>query len=207
MPCLHYMVLKPYFDIKTEDIKQRLQASLNPFNRKFLDLYKEKPDLYGPFWILSTLVVVFTISGNLARYESMGEENFTINLKIVPKAFGILFAAASLVPFGITMAVKFLGTGSEIHLLYVSTICAVTQFVGDGRIQLFILEFLDFRLALLYNPSEPHPMDAPARLNDSVAGFSVADIPARLFRAPGKCKEVAGHRRRLRGSVRHTLPH
>jgi hypothetical protein len=112
------MVLKPYFDIKTEDIKKRLIASLNPMNRQFLDLYKEKPDLYGPFWILTTLVVVFSISGNLARYETMGEENFTYNFKIIPKAFATLFIAAALIPFGITMAVKFLGTGSEIHILY-----------------------------------------------------------------------------------------
>jgi hypothetical protein len=125
LPCLHYMVLKPYFDIKTEDIKKRLIASLNPMNRQFLDLYKEKPDLYGPFWILTTLVVVFSISGNLARYETMGEENFTYNFKIIPKAFATLFIAAALIPFGITMAVKFLGTGSEIHILYVSAHCAV----------------------------------------------------------------------------------
>ena len=36
--------------------------------------YKKKPDLYGPFWIIVTLVVVLTISGNLARWLSISDK-------------------------------------------------------------------------------------------------------------------------------------
>lgn len=67
-PCLHYMALAPYFDVSTEDIKARFRASLMPYNQKFIMEYQKKPDLYGPFWLIWTLVVVITISGNLNKY-------------------------------------------------------------------------------------------------------------------------------------------
>lgn len=37
----------------------------------FFVIYKEKPDLYGPFWILTTLIAVLAILGNLGRYFDM----------------------------------------------------------------------------------------------------------------------------------------
>lgn len=34
-PCLHPSALQPYFDVDTSDIKNRVKASLLPFNQKF----------------------------------------------------------------------------------------------------------------------------------------------------------------------------
>jgi len=50
------------------DITARLIASLVPFNRKFYTMYKAKPDLYGPMWIYTTLIIVLSISGNYSLY-------------------------------------------------------------------------------------------------------------------------------------------
>jgi protein YIPF1/2 len=54
--------------VTTIDIRNRLLTSLIPFNRKFFNIYKEKPDLYGPLWILTTLIIVLSIAGNFSRY-------------------------------------------------------------------------------------------------------------------------------------------
>lgn len=61
--------------MSTQDIKTRIIASLLPFNQKFYQEFQKKPDLYGPFWIIATLVVVLTISGNLARFLSVNDKS------------------------------------------------------------------------------------------------------------------------------------
>lgn len=66
--------LRPYFDVSTKSVVVRLGLALIPFNKKFVDNYKEKPDLYGPFWILTTLIVSLFISSNLYCYMTYPED-------------------------------------------------------------------------------------------------------------------------------------
>ena len=81
-----------------------------PFNQKFYFLYKQKPDLYGPFWILATLVVILTISGNLARYfETEDKSKFEYSFKIVPIAISALFGIVLALPMGLRLFIKFFG--------------------------------------------------------------------------------------------------
>ena len=83
-----------------------------PFNQKFYQEYQKKPDLYGPFWILQTLVVVLTISGNLSRYLELPDKEkpkFEYNFNIVPIAMSVLFGIALGLPFAIRMVVNCFG--------------------------------------------------------------------------------------------------
>lgn len=59
-----------FFDVDTEDVKERMAAAMIPRPQKhFLhDVLKDKPDLYGPFWICITLVISVAVTGNLASY-------------------------------------------------------------------------------------------------------------------------------------------
>lgn len=60
--------LQIYFDITTDEIKDRLINSLIPFNPKFHDICIQKPDLYGPFWIYTTLIFAIAACGSLTHY-------------------------------------------------------------------------------------------------------------------------------------------
>lgn len=85
-------------------------ASLMPFNQKFYGLYQKKPDLYGPFWILATLVVILTISGNLSRYlETDDKTKFSYTFNIVPISISVLFGIVIGLPLGLRLFVKFFG--------------------------------------------------------------------------------------------------
>ena len=46
---------KKYFDLNTADVRRRLIYSFIPFNSEFYDIAKTTPDLYGPFWIFTTI--------------------------------------------------------------------------------------------------------------------------------------------------------
>ncbi len=82
----------------------RLLTSLIPFNRKFHTIYKAKPDLYGPFWIYTTLIIVLSIAGNFSRYLQSGAENFTYNFNYIPIAATVIYS----VGFGLPLALKLL---------------------------------------------------------------------------------------------------
>lgn len=55
-----------FFDIDTRDVVVRCLRSVLPFRRDFLDTIKQNADLYGPFWITTTLIFVMGAAGNFA---------------------------------------------------------------------------------------------------------------------------------------------
>jgi hypothetical protein len=60
-----------YFNVEADDIKQKLIASVNPTNKDFHKLAENNPDLYGPFWIYTTLIFLVAFSGNISNYISV----------------------------------------------------------------------------------------------------------------------------------------
>ena len=70
-----------FFDVDDHEVKDRILSAMMPRPRRsFLeDVLKRKPDLYGPIWICTTLVISVAVTGNLASYIQMawsGETNF-----------------------------------------------------------------------------------------------------------------------------------
>ena len=39
-----------------------------PFNAKFYDISNNNPDLYGPFWIYTTLIFILAASGSFSKH-------------------------------------------------------------------------------------------------------------------------------------------
>ena len=56
-----------YFNVEVDDIKEKLISSLTPFNRNFHLKVENNPDLYGPFWIFTTLIFLISLAGNLSN--------------------------------------------------------------------------------------------------------------------------------------------
>jgi hypothetical protein len=60
---------RTHFDVDTADVGARLARAVAFFFRgDFLERLSGRPDLYGPFWVASTLVFVSAAAGNLASY-------------------------------------------------------------------------------------------------------------------------------------------
>ena len=47
---------RQYFRITTNQVEQRIISSFKPYNSKFYEEASNNPDLYGPFWIYTTLI-------------------------------------------------------------------------------------------------------------------------------------------------------
>ncbi|XP_033960312.1 protein YIPF1 [Pseudochaenichthys georgianus] len=59
-----------FFDIETHHVKERIIGSMLPWpGKNFIHVHlRRSPDLYGPFWICTTLVFALAISGNISNF-------------------------------------------------------------------------------------------------------------------------------------------
>ena len=108
--------LQKYFDIETEEIRDRLIFSLIPLNSKFITLVQNKPDLYGPFWIYTTLVFVIAASGSLTKYLHgiQAEEFFQ---EFVPLAASVIYGIGFCLPIILCLLMKFFGSETGFMLV------------------------------------------------------------------------------------------
>ncbi|RUS75384.1 hypothetical protein EGW08_016846 [Elysia chlorotica] len=67
-----------FFDVETAQVGQRIVGSMvpKPGSNYLVHQIRPNPDLYGPFWICTTLVFTTAIAGNLANYFSMAGESY-----------------------------------------------------------------------------------------------------------------------------------
>ncbi|XP_033838859.1 protein YIPF1 [Periophthalmus magnuspinnatus] len=95
-----------FFDIDTYHVKERILGSVLPWPRKnFIHTYlRRNPDLYGPFWICTTLVFAIAISGNISTFlVNLGNPNYkyTPEFRKVTIAATAIFSYAWLVPLAL----------------------------------------------------------------------------------------------------------
>lgn len=105
--------LQPYFNVTTKEVLTRFGLSLVPFNKKFFENYNNRPDLYGPFWILTTLVAALFIAGNISRYITWPSKQttFSYSFKTVPVATSVIYGVGIGLPLLIKLILNLYGTG------------------------------------------------------------------------------------------------
>jgi len=59
---------QPYFDVDTMDVLRRCLAGLVPIGKPFFERIQGNPDMYGPFWVTTTVLFLLAISSNFAEY-------------------------------------------------------------------------------------------------------------------------------------------
>lgn len=65
----------------------RCWAALYP-RANFLDVLEGNPDLYGPFWIATTVVLILFLGGTISQYlASEGKGPFAYDFKLLSGTF------------------------------------------------------------------------------------------------------------------------
>jgi len=109
-----------FFDVDTEDVRNRVMFSMVPNpSKSFLQYYiRPRPDLYGPFWICVTLVFSIAISGNMADFlqkSFQATEDHPIkwhyDFHKVSLSAMVVFSYASLLPAGLYGYMWWAGAG------------------------------------------------------------------------------------------------
>lgn len=102
-----------FFNIDTNDVVERIANSMIP-NRATSTYLKSKlevnPDLYGPFWITTTLIFTIAISGNLANFfqhDHNSPFHWHYNFHLVSYASTCIILYVSIMPFLIWSVLKY----------------------------------------------------------------------------------------------------
>jgi len=138
--------LQSYFDIETDDIIKRLLASLIPCNKNFINLVEKKPDLYGPFWIYTTLIFIIASAGSLTQYIH-GADQEDYFQKFIPIAGGVIYGVGFCLPL-IVKALMYV-FGSETSFVLVLCIYAYS-FTIYAPIFILCIPFENLQWILLF---------------------------------------------------------
>ena len=138
--------LQSYFDIETDDIIKRLLASLIPCNKNFINIVEKKPDLYGPFWIYTTLIFIIASAGSLTQYIH-GADQEDYFQKFIPIAGGVIYGIGFCLPL-IVKALMYV-FGSETGFVLVLCIYAYS-FTIYAPIFILCIPFENLQWILLF---------------------------------------------------------
>lgn len=90
-----------FFDVDTQDVLDRIVASVIPKGTGLKNSAKHKPDLYGPFWISVTLIFTIAISGNIANYLQYANVHWKYDFHLVSYAATAICLYVMVVPLAL----------------------------------------------------------------------------------------------------------
>ncbi|KAF3147002.1 hypothetical protein TWF594_003052 [Orbilia oligospora] len=102
-----------FFNVDTSEVLRRCFAALFP-KSNFLDVLEGNPDLYGPVWIASTVVLMLFLTSTLASYfaKVKGSDGFNYNFTSLTGAAGLVYGYTALVPVALWGVLKWYGSDS-----------------------------------------------------------------------------------------------
>ncbi|XP_025109678.1 protein YIPF1-like [Pomacea canaliculata] len=113
-----------FFDVETSQVAGRIFGSMFPRPQvNYLEKHiRPNPDLYGPFWICTTLVFTTAIAGNLANYfQTVGTNQWVYDFHKVTWAASAIFAYWWLIPFALLMVLWW--RGNPAHYTFLEILC------------------------------------------------------------------------------------
>ncbi|PGH03776.1 hypothetical protein AJ80_08646 [Polytolypa hystricis UAMH7299] len=101
-----------YFDVDTSEVLRRCVAAVYP-RTNFLDILDGNPDLYGPFWIATTVVVILFLTGTVSQYLARkGDAHFEYDFRLLSGAAGLVYGYTFVIPIALWGALKWFGSSS-----------------------------------------------------------------------------------------------
>ncbi|KAH0496542.1 hypothetical protein TgHK011_003895 [Trichoderma gracile] len=101
-----------FFDVDTSAVLSRCWAALFP-RANFLDVLEGNPDLYGPFWIATTVVLILFLGGTISQYLSTtGKSQFAYDFRLLSGAAGLIYGYTMVIPVALFLALRYFGSES-----------------------------------------------------------------------------------------------
>ncbi|KAH7137127.1 hypothetical protein B0J13DRAFT_558973 [Dactylonectria estremocensis] len=101
-----------FFDVDTSAVLSRCWAALFP-RANFLDVLEGNPDLYGPFWIATTVILILFLGGTISQYlASTGQAPFLYDFKLLSGAAGLIYGYTLFIPMALFLALRYFGSES-----------------------------------------------------------------------------------------------
>ncbi|XP_010255944.1 PREDICTED: protein YIPF1 homolog [Nelumbo nucifera] len=111
---------KPYFDVDTSDVLERVKESLFPFKGNFSEKIASNPDLYGPFWICTTLIFVAASIATFVTYlaRKLQNKEWDYDIQLITWSAGLFYGYVTIVPLAVYFILKYFSAPfGFVHLL------------------------------------------------------------------------------------------
>lgn len=111
---------KPYFDVDTSDVLERIKDSLIPFRGNFTEKTANNPDLYGPFWICTTLIFVAASIGTFVTYvaHKLQNKDWEYDINMITWSAGLFYGYVTVVPLCLYIILKYFSAPSGLVQLF-----------------------------------------------------------------------------------------
>ncbi|KAJ3174358.1 hypothetical protein HDU88_000326 [Geranomyces variabilis] len=98
----------PYFNVDTMDVVQRTVATVIP-GKPFSEVIGTNPDLYGPFWIATTVIFAFFVTSSVAGSIAalIDAKPYTYNMTSLSVAVTTIYVFATAVPLVLWAIIKY----------------------------------------------------------------------------------------------------
>ncbi|KAH7543079.1 hypothetical protein FEM48_Zijuj02G0145200 [Ziziphus jujuba var. spinosa] len=136
---------KPFFDVDTSDVIERIKDSLFPFTGNFNEKTANSPDLYGPFWICTTLIFVAASIGTFVTYiaHKLKNKDWDYDINLVTWSAGLFYGYVTIVPLGLYVILKYFSAPSG--LVQLLCLYGYSLFVFIPALCLSIIPYEIFR--------------------------------------------------------------
>jgi len=101
-----------FFDVDTSEVLRRCRVALYP-RANFLDILDGNPDLYGPFWIATTVIFILFLSGTIAQYVAKAHlepDRFQYNFTLLTGACGLIYGYTFILPVALWGVLRWFGS-------------------------------------------------------------------------------------------------
>ncbi|XP_023771421.1 uncharacterized protein LOC111920076 isoform X1 [Lactuca sativa] len=100
---------QPYFDVDTSDILARIKDSFFPFKGTFSQKTATTPDLYGPFWICTTLIFASASIGTCVTYlaRKLHHLEWDYDIHLLTWSASVLYGYVVVVPIALYIILKY----------------------------------------------------------------------------------------------------
>lgn len=112
-----------YFNVGTGDVLYRiLRSVLYFFKGDFLDHIGGNPDLYGPFWIASTLIFISAAAGNTASYiahhKTEDQKGWYYDVDKVGGSMGLFYGYVGIIGFFCFAVLKYFKSSASLAMIW-----------------------------------------------------------------------------------------
>lgn len=122
LPCFAVESYQEYFNVDSSDVLNRCKRSFMPWKKDFFQTVDANPDLYSPFWICTTLILLTAVTSNMSRYL-ISEETADVkkDITMLTWAMSVVYGFALAMPTVAYFALQYLAVGS--HIKFIELLC------------------------------------------------------------------------------------
>ncbi|KAI8911298.1 hypothetical protein DFJ77DRAFT_93257 [Powellomyces hirtus] len=99
-----------YFNVDTADVIQRMLATVIP-GRQFSEVLGSNPDLYGPFWIATTVIFSFfvasSVAGSIAALLDPSSTSYVYDMATLSVAVTVIYTFVTVIPLILWAVLKY----------------------------------------------------------------------------------------------------